>query len=149
MSARFHIKVLLLNERAMLPEYQSDGAAGADIFAAFDDSMIELAPGARAVIPCGIAIELPPGAEAQIRSRSGLAAKHGIMVLNSPGTIDGDYRGEINVILFNTSDTSSSIRSGDRIAQMVIAPVLHAKFELSSEISGSRRGAGGFGSTGI
>jgi dUTP pyrophosphatase len=131
-----------------LPEYKSSGASGADLFAAFDGPMIDIGPGERAAIATGIALEIPTGTEVQVRSRSGLAASHGIIVLNSPGTIDSDYRGEVKVILYNTSDKSFSVRSGDRIALMVIAPILHSQFEQADELSKSERGNDGFGSTG-
>ncbi|MDC9835692.1 dUTP diphosphatase [Rhizobium binxianense] len=149
MTDRSRVKVLLLTDRARLPEYQTSGAAGADVFAAFDGPAIELAPGTRRVITTGIALELPLGMEAQIRSRSGLAAEHGITVLNSPGTIDSDYRGELKVILFNASNACFSVNSGCRIAQLVIAPVLRAQFEISSKISDSSRGDNSLGSTGV
>jgi len=142
-----HVKIMLLGERSRLPEYGTVGSAGADLFAAFDDPEIGIAPGERAVVPIGIALEIPAHTEAQIRPRSGLAAKHGITVLNTPGTIDSDYRGEIKVILYNTSREHFTV-SGDKIAQIVFAPVLRAQFDQASELLGTVRGAGGFGSTG-
>lgn len=142
------IRIVLLTERAKLPEYKSAGAAGADLFAAFDGPPIKLAPKARAIIPTGIALEIPSGAEAQIRPRSGLAANHGITVLNSPGTIDSDYRGEIKFMLFNTSDAPFLVNSGDRVAQIVFTPVLRAQFDQTDYVPHSLRGGGGFGSTG-
>ncbi|MBY5468282.1 dUTP diphosphatase (plasmid) [Rhizobium leguminosarum] len=145
---RSRVKVLLLTDRARLPEYQTSGPAGADVFAAFDGPAIELAPGTGEVSTTGIALELPLGGEAQIRSRSGLPAEHGIIVLNSPGTIDSDYRGELKVILFNTSNAPFS-GSGDRIAQLVIAPFVQAEFQSLPEISEAPRGGRGLGSTGI
>lgn len=149
MGEQLSIKFRLVNDRAKQPEYQTAGAAGADIFAGFDGPDIDLAPGARQIVGTGIALEIPAGFEAQIRPRSGLAASHGITVLNSPGTVDSDYRGELKVILVNTSDAHFTVRSGDRIAQVIFAPVLRAQFEVASELSSSGRGGDGFGSTGI
>jgi dUTP pyrophosphatase len=112
------------------------------------DAPVVLAPGARALIPTGFAIALPPGTEAQVRPRSGLAARHGIMVLNSPGTIDADYRGEVQVILVNLGSESFSVTRGLRIAQMIIAPVLRVSLREVSKLDLTPRGGGGFGSTG-
>jgi dUTP pyrophosphatase len=130
-----------------LPAYESAGAAGLDLLAAID-APLRLAPLARALVPTGIAIALPEGHEAQVRPRSGLAARHGVTVLNSPGTIDADYRGEVKVILVNLSDTPFAIVRGDRIAQMVIAPVARAELVEADALDETARGAGGFGSTG-
>jgi dUTP pyrophosphatase len=130
-----------------LPGYASDDAAGLDLLAAVD-APIELAPGARKLIPTGIAIALPRGYEAQIRPRSGLALKHGIGLLNSPGTIDADYRGEIGVILINHGEAAFAIARGDRIAQLVVAPVTRLAWAEADTLSESTRGKGGFGSTG-
>ncbi|MFN3230818.1 MAG: dUTP diphosphatase [Alphaproteobacteria bacterium] len=130
-----------------LPDYQSDGAAGADLLAAGREDVI-LKPGARALIPTGIAIDLPEGFEAQVRPRSGLALKHGVTVLNAPGTIDSDYRGEVGVILINHGDAPFTIARGDRVAQLVIAPVVQANWTGVDQLSETGRGAGGFGSTG-
>ncbi len=130
-----------------LPAYQSVLAAGLDLLAAVDGT-ITLAPGARALVPTGLAMALPAGFEAQVRPRSGLAAKHGVTVLNTPGTIDADYRGEVKVILINLGDDSFEISRGDRIAQMVIAPVLQADIVEVEVLSETERGSGGFGSTG-
>ncbi|WP_299819547.1 dUTP diphosphatase [uncultured Roseibium sp.] len=130
-----------------LPAYQSDLAAGLDLLAAVGESMV-LAPGKRALIPTGLAMALPAGFEAQVRPRSGLAAKHGVTVLNTPGTIDADYRGEVKVILINHGDAPFEISRGDRIAQMVIAPVLQAQILEVTDLTDTTRGAGGFGSTG-
>src|SRR5829696_512311 len=130
-----------------LPEYQSAQAAGLDLLAAVTTDLI-IPPGQRAMVPTGIAIALPPGCEAQVRPRSGLAARHGITVLNTPGTVDADYRGEIQVILINLGDAPYVVQRGARIAQLVIAPVLHASLSESHELAGSKRGSGGFGSTG-
>ncbi|HEY4115322.1 MAG TPA: dUTP diphosphatase [Rhizomicrobium sp.] len=130
-----------------LPAYATSGSAGLDLLAAIHED-IEIKPGARAGIPCGIAISLPEGHEAQVRPRSGLALNHGITLLNAPGTIDSDYRGEIKAILINHGDTPFRITRGMKIGQMVIAPVTHAELEEVAELSTSERGAGGFGSTG-
>lgn len=130
-----------------LPAYQSDLAAGLDLLAAVGESLV-LAPGKRALIPTGLAMALPAGFEAQVRPRSGLAAKHGVTVLNTPGTIDADYRGEVKVILINHGDVPFEISRGDRIAQMVIAPVLQAQILEVTDLTDTTRGAGGFGSTG-
>ena len=130
-----------------LPSYQSAQAAGLDLLAAVTTDMV-IAPGKRALVPTGIAIALPPGTEAQVRPRSGLAAKNGITVLNTPGTVDADYRGEIQVILMNLGDEPYVVRRGARIAQLVIAPVLHATLSEGLELSGTQRGGSGFGSTG-
>lgn len=134
-----------LREGARLPVYSSEGAAGADLHALTGDF---IPPGARRLIPTGVSIELPPGYEAQVRPRSGLALKSGITVLNTPGTIDEDYRGEIGLILINHSQDVFDIRPGDRLAQLVIAPVTRASFE-TAELSKTARGEGGFGSTGV
>jgi dUTP pyrophosphatase len=132
-----------------LPAYQSAQAAGLDLIAAVPaDAPVVLAPGERALIPTGIAIALPPGTEGQVRPRSGLAARHGITVLNSPGTIDADYRGELQVILVNLGNDSFSVSRGTRIAQLVIAPVVHAHLHEVRELELTPRGDGGFGSTG-
>jgi dUTP pyrophosphatase len=132
-----------------LPSYETSGAAGADIRANLPDrGTVELAPGARALIPTGLRIEIPAGYEVQIRPRSGLALKHGITLPNTPGTIDSDYRGPLGVILMNAGQESFTVAHGDRIAQMVVAPVLQARFEPVESLSDTTRGAGGFGSTG-
>jgi dUTP pyrophosphatase len=130
-----------------LPAYQSDGAAGLDLLAAVE-APLTLPPLGRALVPTGLALALPQGYEAQVRPRSGLAAKHGVTVLNSPGTVDADYRGEVKVILVNLSDTPFAITRGERIAQMVIAPVTRARLVEATELDDTVRGAGGFGSTG-
>ncbi len=130
-----------------LPRYESDQAAGLDLLAAID-AEVALAPGAFALIPAGIRIALPAGHEAQIRPRSGLAAKHGVTVLNSPGTIDADYRGEIKVILINHGPAPFVVTRGLRIAQMVVAPVARAEWQECRTLPDSARGSGGFGSTG-
>jgi dUTP pyrophosphatase len=132
-----------------LPAYQSADAAGVDLLAAVpENAPLTLAPAKHAMIPTGLTIALPPGYEAQVRPRSGLAAKHGVTVLNSPGTIDADYRGEISVLLINHGTEPFTVRRGERIAQMVIAPVSRAELVLSYALSTTDRGSGGFGSTG-
>ena len=131
-----------------LPAYQSAGSAGMDVMAAVA-SPLTLAPLQRALVPTGLQIALPHGFEAQIRPRSGLALKHGITVLNSPGTIDADYRGEISVLLINLGEAPFEILHGMRIAQMVVAPVIQAQFMETDELPGSARGERGFGSTGL
>ena len=132
-----------------LPRQQSTGAAGVDLLAALDASQpMQLAPGKRTVVPCGFAMALPEGYEAQVRSRSGLASKYGVAVLNSPGTIDADYRGEVKVILINLGEDNFEIRRGDRIAQMVVAPVSAVGFSEKETLDATERGAAGFGSTG-
>jgi dUTP pyrophosphatase len=130
-----------------LPAYMSDGAAGADVVAAVDGDLV-LAPGARALVPTGFALEVPPGYEVQVRPRSGLALKAGVTCLNSPGTIDSDYRGPVGVILVNHGDQPFVVRRGDRIAQLVVAPVARASFGEAGVLAASIRGDGGFGSTG-
>lgn len=130
-----------------LPTYQTAGSAGADLYAALESQLI-LSPGQRALIPTGIALELPQGYEAQVRPRSGLALKHGITTLNAPGTIDADYRGEVGVLLINHGSVEFSIDRGDRIAQLVVAPVTRGVFSTVVDLSGTDRGVGGFGHTG-
>ena len=133
---------------AVIPEYKTVGAAGADLYALVD-SPITLAPGKTAMVPTGLFFEIPEGYEIQVRPRSGLAAKNGVTVLNTPGTIDSDYRGEIKIILINLGDKDFAINSGDRVAQMVIAPLIQASFSIVDELSDTTRGSGGFGSTGV
>ena len=130
-----------------LPSYATLGSAGMDIRANLDES-VELQPLGRSLIPTGIFLEIPAGYEAQIRPRSGLAINHGITCLNTPGTIDADYRGEIKIILINLSDVSHTIKHGDRVAQMVFQGIVKASFKEADEISSTARGAGGFGHTG-
>ena len=130
-----------------LPSYATADAAGLDLLAAVAEP-IELAPGARHLVPTGISIALPPGYEAQLRPRSGLALKHGVTLLNSPGTIDADYRGEVGVILINLGEVPFRLQRGDRIAQLVIAPVARLAWRESETLPESARGPGGFGSTG-
>ena len=151
MSAAIKIEVLQLphGEGLALPAYQSAHAAGLDLVAAVPaDAPVTLAPGAHALVPTGLVIALPPGHEAQVRPRSGLAIKHGVTVINSPGTIDADYRGEVKVGLVNLGEAPFVIRRGERIAQMVVAPVVQATLVEVSAVSETARGAGGFGSTG-
>jgi dUTP pyrophosphatase len=132
-----------------LPAYESKGAAGMDLRAAMeDDTPMSIAPGKRALVPTGFIFEIPDGFEGQIRPRSGLAFKHGITCLNTPGTIDSDYRGEVKVLLINLGEEPFEIARGMRIAQMVIAPAIQARISEITETSTTARGAGGFGSTG-
>ncbi len=132
-----------------LPSYQSALAAGLDLVAAVPESApLVIAPGCWAAVPTGIALALPPGAEGQVRPRSGLAARHGITVLNAPGTIDADYRGEVQVLLINHGPDDFSVSRGMRIAQLVVAPVLRASLVETASLAVTPRGAGGFGSTG-
>ena len=132
-----------------LPAYQTEGAAGMDLYAAVaEDAPFTLRPGARAMIPTGFAMALPVGFEAQVRPRSGLAAKHGVTCLNSPGTIDHDYRGEVQAILINHGAEDFVIRRGERIAQMLIAPVTRAVWSEAQSLDDTALGTGGFGSTG-
>jgi dUTP pyrophosphatase len=130
-----------------LPRYQSEGAAGLDLEAAVEEE-VTIAPGERRLVPTGIAIAIASGFEGQVRPRSGLALKHGVTVLNAPGTIDADYRGEVKVLLVNHGAAAFRIARGDRIAQLVIAPVAHADIVLSEDLESTTRGAGGYGSTG-
>ena len=142
------MKVKVVNRSPFsLPEYATPLSAGLDLKAAIDEPIV-LEPLKRAIVPTGLFIALPEGFEAQIRPRSGLAAKHGITVLNSPGTIDADYRGELKVILVNLSDEAFTINPGERIAQMVVARFEQVQWELSDSLDETSRGEGGFGSTG-
>jgi dUTP pyrophosphatase len=141
------VGVLQLRKEAQLPAYMTSGAAGADLHAALI-APLRLAPGARALVPTGVAIEVPPGFEGQVRPRSGRAVKDGVTVLNAPGTIDSDYRGEVSVLLINLGQEPVTIASGDRIAQLVIAPVAQARLGWVSALSDTARGGGGFGHTG-
>jgi len=131
-----------------LPDYATPLAAGADLRAAVAGELV-LPPGGRALVPTGVSIALPDGYEAQVRPRSGLAARHGVGLVNSPGTIDADYRGEIRVVLINWGSEPFTLRRGERIAQLVIAPVTRAAWEEAAELPATERGAGGFGHTGI
>jgi dUTP pyrophosphatase len=144
-----NFKILPHGEGLPLPAYQSELAAGLDLVAAIDaNATLMLAPSDRALVPAGIAIELPPGYEAQVRPRSGLAHRHGVTVLNAPGTIDADYRGEICVILINHGKEAFRIQRGDRIAQLVIAPVVMVNLKQADKLNITERNSGGFGSTG-
>ena len=143
------IRQLPHGEGLALPAYQSAHAAGLDLLAAVPEGTpLILSPGQRALVPTGLTIALPSGYEAQVRPRSGLASKHGVTVLNTPGTVDADYRGEIGVLLINHGDAPFSIRRGERIAQLVIAPVARVELGPATELSATDRGSGGFGSTG-
>ena len=130
------------------PGYQSEDSAGADLHAALEAALV-LEPGQRAVVPTGLRLQIPAGYEAQVRPRSGLALEHGLTVLNSPGTIDADYRGEVKVILVNLGQEPFTVKPGDRIAQIVFAASVRAEFELQPRLADSERGDGGFGSTGF
>jgi dUTP pyrophosphatase len=132
-----------------LPAYETSGSAGMDVRAAVPEAEpMVLAPGARAMVPTGLSVAIPEGYEIQVRPRSGLAAKHGLTCLNTPGTIDSDYRGEIKVILINLGSEAFTIQRGERIAQLVLAPVTRLGWQEVSELGETERGAGGFGSTG-
>ncbi|MGA9254343.1 MAG: dUTP diphosphatase [Roseobacter sp.] len=131
-----------------LPAYETEGAAGADLRANLPNGPVLLAPFGRVLVSTGLHMEIPQGFEVQIRPRSGLALKNGVTLANSPGTIDSDYRGIVGVILLNTTDTAFEVTHGMRIAQMVAAPVVQARFSVIASLSGSARGTGGFGSTG-
>ena len=135
-------------EGITLPAYATDGAAGADLCAAVDAKMI-IEPGDRAAVPTGLVLEIPAGYEGQVRPRSGLAIKAGLTIVNAPGTIDSDYRGELKVLMINLGSDPVSINRGERIAQLLIAPVTRASFVESEDLSVSERGGGGFGSTGV
>lgn len=145
------IKITRLNDKyasVPLPAYATEGSAGMDIFAAMDEPVV-IEPGKVVMVPTALAIALEPGFECQVRSRSGLAAKYGIFALNSPGTIDSDYRGEVKIILANFSKEPFTVNSGDRIAQLIIARYEKIDWEQVDSLSETTRGAGGFGSTGI
>ena len=142
------ILIKRLSREVTLPKYETDGSSGLDL-AAFIDNDIEIKPGKSEIIPTGLAIAIPKNFEIQIRPRSGLAAKNQISVLNTPGTIDADYRGEIKIILINLSDKSFTVKKGLRIAQMVLCPVVKAKLKEVQSLESTRRGSGGFGSTGV
>ena len=143
------IKILIkrLSKEVLLPKYETNGSSGMDL-AANINSIINIEPGNTAIIPTGLALSIPKGFEVQIRPRSGLAAKQKISVLNTPGTIDSDYRGEIKVILINLSQESFEVEKGLRIAQMVVCPVVQAQLKEVNDLNETKRGKGGFGSTG-
>jgi dUTP pyrophosphatase len=148
-TVKVEIRQLPHGEGMALPAYQSAHAAGLDLLAAVPEgSPLMLSPGERALVPTGLTMALPPGYEAQIRPRSGLAARHGVTVLNAPGTVDADYRGEIGVLLINHGEAPFPIRRGERIAQMVIASVVRVELVPASSLAATTRGDGGFGSTG-
>ena len=148
-SVKVDIRQLPHGEGLAFPAYQSAHAAGLDLMAAVpEDTPMILAPGKHALVPTGLTIALPPGYEAQVRPRSGLAARHGVTVLNAPGTVDADYRGEIGVLLINHGDAPFPIRRGERIAQMVIASVTQVELVPAASLNATDRGSGGFGSTG-
>ena len=141
------VQVLPHGEGLELPAYATAGAAGCDLRAAVDAPLV-LEPGKRALVPTGIAVAIPEGHEGQVRMRSGLAIRHGLTLLNGPGTIDADYRGEIRVILANLGSEPVTLSRGDRIAQLVIAPVVRARLERTADLPSTDRSGGGFGSTG-
>lgn len=141
------VRVLPHGEGLPLPSYASEGAAGCDLRAAIEEPMV-LAPGERAAVPTGLALAIPAGFEGQVRARSGLALKSGIICVNAPGTIDSDYRGEVKIILGNIGSDPFPIRRGDRIAQLIVGPVARASFEPVTVLPATGRGASGFGSTG-
>ena len=142
------VKVRRLNDRAIEPCYMTDLAAGMDLYACLESELV-LQPGERALIPTGIAMSIPHGFEAQVRARSGLALRHGLALVNAPGTIDADYRGEIGVLIINLGQEAVVIRHADRIAQLVIAPVVQASLKFVSELDDTARSQGGFGHTGV
>jgi dUTP pyrophosphatase len=142
------IRRLAHSEGLPLPAYATDGAAGADLCAAVESEMI-IGPGDRAAVPTGLVVEIPAGYEGQVRPRSGLAIKAGLTIVNAPGTIDSDYRGELKVLMINLGSDPVSIGRGDRIAQLLIAPVTRASFIETEDLTVSERGEGGFGSTGV
>lgn len=148
MSVRIRVRRLPHGLGLPLPTYATVGAAGADLHAAVQEPM-SLDPGERAAVPTGLFLEIPPGYEGQVRPRSGLAMRQGVTVVNAPGTVDSDYRGEVKVLLINLGRDPFIIARGDRIAQLVVAPVEQAEFTESAELSGTDRGGGGFGSTGV
>ena len=138
----------IASQGAVIPSYKTEGAAGADVCALIE-SPVTIQPGKFAMVPTGLFFEIPTGYEIQVRPRSGLAAKNGVTVLNTPGTIDSDYRGELKVILINLGDKDFTINSGDRIAQIIVSPVTVADFTLTDSLSDTQRGEKGFGSTGV
>lgn len=141
------VRIMRLREGASLPRYMSEGAAGLDLAASLD-APLSIAPGQRALVGTGVAIALPPGHEAQVRPRSGLAYRHGVTVLNAPGTIDEDYRGEIKVLLVNHGEAPFEVKTGERIAQLVIAKVARVRLDEQAVLDETARGAGGYGHTG-
>ncbi len=148
MSDEIAVKISRLRPEARLPCYMTAAAAGMDLYVTLDEEVI-LAAGKQVMVPTGIAIALPPGFEAQVRPRSGLAAKYGVTLVNTPGTIDADYRGEISVILINHGSEDFVIKDGERIAQMIVAPVSRCQWNLVDKLDETDRGSGGFGHTGV
>jgi dUTP pyrophosphatase len=151
MADRLEVQVLAMRVGAQetpVPAYQSVDAAGMDLPAAVEDDVV-IAPAKRALIPTGWAFAIPPGFEGQVRPRSGLALRHGVTVLNTPGTIDADYRGEVKIVLMNLGDEPFTVRRGDRIAQLVIAPVAKADLRVTTSLDATVRGPDGYGSTGV
>ena len=142
------ILIKRLSKEVTLPKYETDGSSGLDL-AAFIDNNIEIKPGKSKIIPTGLSVSIPKNFEIQIRPRSGLAAKNQISVLNTPGTIDADYRGELKIILINLGDKSFIVENGLRIAQMVLCPIIRGKLKEVEALEGTKRGSGGFGSTGV
>lgn len=142
------VRYIKLRPQAQAPQYMTDGAAGLDLFAA-PDEMVTIEPMKRALIPTGIAVDIPVGFEGQVRPRSGLALKKGITLPNSPGTIDSDYRGEVGVIMQNLGEEPFEVRAGDRIAQLIIAPVCRVDLQLVDSLEETERNGGGFGHTGV
>ncbi|MGC8916398.1 MAG: dUTP diphosphatase [Thermoanaerobaculum sp.] len=147
MSVEVLVEVLPHGEGLPLPTYATPGSSGADLFAAVEGEVV-MAPGQRVAIPTGLRVAVPEGFELQVRPRSGLALKHGVTVANAPGTVDSDFRGEVRVILVNLGSEPFTVRRGDRIAQLVVAPVVRARFVAGKELPQTLRGEGGFGSTG-
>lgn len=148
-SAKPVVKVKkLAHFKGALPQYQTAESAGSDVCASVESDLI-IKPGERALISTGLSLEIPNGYEIQVRPRSGLAFKNGVTLVNTPGTIDSDYRGELKIILINHGQENFVVRSGDRIAQLVLAPVTQGRFEWAEELTETARGAGGFGSTGL
>ena len=141
------LQVLPHGEGLPLPAYATDGSAGMDLRAAVEGPLV-LAPGERGKVPTGLCLEIPAGFEGQVRARSGLAFRHGLAVINAPGTIDSDYRGEVGVLVINLGQDSLTIERGDRVAQLVIAPVAQAEIQVVADVNETDRGDGGFGSTG-
>ena len=141
------IEIQRLRPDAVLPRYMTEFSAGMDLHAALAEPLL-LAPGARALVPTGLALAIPPGFEGQVRPRSGLALRHGVTLVNAPGTIDADYRGELAVIVINHGQDAFAIAPGERIAQLVVAPVRRAELQLVEGLAATQRGAGGFGHTG-
>lgn len=148
MSVAVRVEVLPHGEGLPLPTYATEGAAGADVCAAVEEDLV-IPPGGRVAVPTGLRVAVPSGFELQVRPRSGLALKHGVSLANSPGTVDADYRGEVKVILVNLGTEPFTVHRGDRIAQLVLAPVQRATFVVGQSLSATARGEGGFGSTGV